>query len=269
MTTPVPMTPPVRLDDLIDAITKVHAEPLDQLTDAVLAANHLGELADHLIGHFVDQARRSGASWTEIGRSMGVTKQAARKRFVPKVPDEPSAQDPSQTFGRFTTRARNVVMAAQNEAHAAGNAEIAPAHLVLGLLHEPEAVAAKAIVAQGVALDDLRSAATATLQPAVDDVLPLVPFDDQAKKALELTFREALRLGHNYVGTEHILLALLEVEDGEGPLATVGVTKGPTEREIVELLVAIIGSPPAPAASAPPPAAPGSESGSASGGDPD
>ena len=58
--------------------------PLDQLSDAVLAADHLGEVADHLIGHFVDQARRSGASWTDIGRSMGVTKQAAQKRFVPK-----------------------------------------------------------------------------------------------------------------------------------------------------------------------------------------
>ena len=52
---------PVRLDDLIDAIRKVHTDPLEQLTDAVLAAEHLGDLADHLVGHFVDQARRSGA----------------------------------------------------------------------------------------------------------------------------------------------------------------------------------------------------------------
>src|ERR671912_1734301 len=102
------MTPPVRLDDLIDAITKVHAEPLDQLTDAVLAAAALGEVADHLIGHFVDQARRSGASWTEIGRSMGVSKQAAQKRFVPKDPGVPSDLDPGQGFSRFTPRARNV-----------------------------------------------------------------------------------------------------------------------------------------------------------------
>src|SRR5918993_4723884 len=98
---PTEISSPVRLDDLIDAIRKVHADELEQLTSAVVAADHLGELADHLVGHFVDQARRSGASWTEIGRSMGVTKQAARKRFVPKAPDEPSAQDPSQTFGRF------------------------------------------------------------------------------------------------------------------------------------------------------------------------
>ena len=63
----------------------MHTDALDQLTDAVLAADHLGEVADHLIGHFVDQARRSGASWTDIGRSMGVSKQAAQKRFVPKA----------------------------------------------------------------------------------------------------------------------------------------------------------------------------------------
>jgi hypothetical protein len=96
-------------------------------------------VADHLIGHFVDQARRSGASWTDIGRAMGVTKQAAQKRFVAKGAGEPSDLDPSQGFSRFTERARNVVMAAQNEARAAGNDEIFPEHLVLGLLNDPEA----------------------------------------------------------------------------------------------------------------------------------
>src|SRR5688572_24884441 len=123
MTPPLRMVPAVRLDNLIDAITKVHPDnSLDQLSDAVLAADHLGEVADHLIGHFVDQARRSGASWTDIGRSMGVTKQAAQKRFVPKG-DTP-ALDASQGFSRYTDRARKVVVAAQDEARAAGNAEI-------------------------------------------------------------------------------------------------------------------------------------------------
>jgi len=141
------MTNPVRLDDLIDAIKKVHSDALEQLSDAVIASDHLGEVADHLIGHFVDQARRSGASWTDIGKAMGVTKQAAQKRFVAKGPGEPSDLDPSQGFSRFTEQARNVVMAAQNEARAAGNDEICPGHLVLGLLNEPEALAARAIVA--------------------------------------------------------------------------------------------------------------------------
>src|SRR4051795_10722338 len=107
----------VRLDDLIDAINKVHADALDRLSDAVLAADHLGDVADHLIGYFVDQARRSGASWTDIGRSMGVSKQAAQKRFVPKTGAD-TGVDPSQGFDRYTSRARNVVMASQNAAQA-------------------------------------------------------------------------------------------------------------------------------------------------------
>src|SRR3989475_5688306 len=180
------MTNPVRLDDLIEAIKQVRSDLLEQLSDAVIAADHLGDVADNLIGHFVDQARRSGASWTDIGRSMGVTRQAAQKRFVPKGPGEPSDLDLSQGFRRFTERARSVVMAAQNEARAAGNEEILPEHLVLGLLTEPEALAAKSLIAQGVPLETVRQTATATLPPPAEQVPALVPFDPRARKALEL-----------------------------------------------------------------------------------
>ncbi|MEN2421388.1 Clp protease N-terminal domain-containing protein [Streptomyces rimosus] len=240
MTEPIRSTPPIRLDELIETIKKVHTDALDQLTDAVLAAEHLGEIADHLIGHFVDQARRSGASWTDIGKSMGVTKQAAQKRFVPKAPGEASDLDPSQGFGRYTERARNVVVTSQNEAHAASNDQIGTLHLVLGLLAEPDGLAARAIVAQGVTLDAVRQRVTESLPPAAAKMPALIPFDAQAKKALELTFREALRLGHNYVGTEHILLALLELEDGEGLLSGLGITKAASEADITAALAKIV-----------------------------
>ncbi|MEO6501890.1 MAG: Clp protease N-terminal domain-containing protein [Jatrophihabitantaceae bacterium] len=225
------MTNPVRLDDLIAAIKKVHEEPLEQLADAVLAAQHIDEVADHLIGHFVDQARRSGASWTEIGRSMGVTKQAAQKRFVPK--GAASDLDASQGFSRFTQRARNVVMAAQNEARAAGNDTILTEHLILGLLAEPQAIAGSVLKAQGVALEVVRTTVTATLPPPAATLPDLIPYGVDARKALELTFREALRLGHNYVGTEHILLALLEHEAGSGPLAQLGIEKAQVEAAVL------------------------------------
>ncbi|QOV36549.1 ATP-dependent Clp protease ATP-binding subunit [Streptomyces ferrugineus] len=233
MSTNPNITSSVRLDELIAAIKKVHDEPLDQLQDAVIAADHLGEVADHLIGHFVDQARRSGASWTDIGKSMGVTRQAAQKRFVPK---EGTDLDPQQGFGRYTPRARNVVMAAHNEAVAARNPEGRPEHLVLGLLAEPDGIAAKAITAQGVVLDSVRQAATAALPAAADEVPELIPYGSDAKKVLELTFREALRLGHNYIGTEHILLALLEFENGTGVLYGLGLTKQAVEDYVVEIL---------------------------------
>jgi hypothetical protein len=236
MVDPVQTPPTVRLDDLISAIQKAHDEPLEQLTDAVLAADHLGEVADHLIGHFVDQARRSGASWTDIGRSMGVTKQAAQKRFVPK-----EVLDPEQGFSRFTVRARHVVVAAQEEARSAGHAEITTGHLVLGLLAEPDGLAAKAVVAQGVPLDAVRQAVTATLPPSAGDLPALIPFDGSAKKALELTFREALRLGHNYIGTEHLLLALLELEDGAGVLTALGIDKARAEQNVTAALATLTG----------------------------
>ena len=239
MTDPVRMTNPVRLDDLIEAIKKVHPDALDQLADAVIAADHLGDVADHLIGHFVDQARRSGASWTEIGRSMGVSKQAAQKRFVPRSSAESSDLDPSQGFSRYTVRAKNVVMAAQNEARAAHNDQIHPDHLVLALLTEPDALAAKAIIAQGVSLETVRQTVTAMLPPAAEQVPALIPYAPAAKKALELTFREALRLGHNYIGTEHILLALLELEEDNGVLTGLGVDKDTAEADLTAAIAAI------------------------------
>src|SRR3954471_7909330 len=159
------MTTPVRLDDLITAITQDHPETLDQLTAAVLTADHLGEVADHLIGHFVDQARRSGASWSDIGRSMGVSKQAAQKRFVPR-----EGPDPSEGFSRFTERARQVVVGAQEAARAAGNPTIGTAHLLLGLADHLEGPVAAAITAQGVSLDDVRRTARATLPAPADEI---------------------------------------------------------------------------------------------------
>jgi hypothetical protein len=236
---PVPLAQPVRIDELIHAITRAHSAPLEQLTDAVLVGGHLGEVADHLIGHFVDQARRSGASWTEIGGAMGVTKQAAQKRFVTKNPSEPADLDPSQGFSRFTDRARNVVVTAQNAARTGGHAEIGPAHLVLALLSQPEALASQAIVAQGVSLQSVQQAVGATLPPADDEVPSIIPFDAAARKALELSFREALRMGHNYIGTEHILLALLELEDGSGPLSELGIDKSGTESDVTARLATI------------------------------
>lgn len=239
MSQPVTITNPIRLDDLIGAIKKAHTEPLEQLIDAVIAADALGDIADHLIGHFVDQARRSGASWTDIGKAMGVTKQAVQKRFVPKVPDfDPAALDPNAGFGRFTPRARNVVVVSQNTAHAAGNAEITPEHLLLALFAEPDGIAAKLLASQGITAEAAR--ATITLPPPSGTVPALIPFNGGAKKALELTFRQALRLGHNYIGTEHILLALAEAEDEDGPLHRLGADPQRFETDLAAALAPFI-----------------------------
>ncbi|MFJ5924878.1 Clp protease N-terminal domain-containing protein [Kitasatospora sp. NPDC092948] len=226
----------IRLDDLIEGIKKSYPEALDQLSNAVLVADHLGDIADHLIGHFVDQARRSGASWTDIGRSMGVTRQAAQKRFVPKDPGEVTEIDTAQGFNRFTPRARNVVVTSHQAAKDTGSPEIRTEHLVLGLLAEPEGLGTAYITGLGITLDAVREAALAALPPAAEDVPALIPYDAGAKKVLELSMREALRLGHNYVGTEHLLLALLEHEAGSGVLTDLGLDKSAAETALLATL---------------------------------
>ena len=224
-------TPPVRLDDLITAINRARPDDaLERLSDAVLLADHLGDVADHLIGHFVDQARRSGASWTDIGRSMGVSKQAAQKRFVARAD-----LDPSHGFAKYSTAARQVVVASMTQATGMGHTEITPEHLIAALLDAPGGVGARALQAQGVTPDAVRAAVVAALPAGGVEVPDTVPYDAPARKVLELSFREALRLQHDLVGTGHILLALLEQEPAEGGvLARLGVTKPATETFVTE-----------------------------------
>jgi Clp amino terminal domain, pathogenicity island component len=232
---------PVRLDELINIVRSQEGTALDHVSAAVQIAEHLGEVSDHLIGHFVDQARKSGASWTEIGHSMGVTKQAAQQRFVPKDTDVDdlvnlfAASSPGR-FSRFTDRARRAVAAAAREAEQGGWDQVFPEHLVIGLLSEPDGLAARAIVALGVAPDQARD----KLRAAVADVKAGQPltgkpaFTPQSKKLLALALREALRLGHNYIGTEHLLLGALQQEDGEpGTMAGLGITKEPVEAWLI------------------------------------
>ncbi len=224
--------PSVRLDDLIGSIASAHHDPLDRVTGAVQLAEDLGEVADSLIGHFVDQARHAGASWSEIGRSMGMSKQAAQKRFVSKDQSHATPLDPSQGFSRFDEQARAVVVTAQQRAREAGNDTINIGHLLLGLVAAPESGAAGAIVAQGISLQDVERTASATLPPAAATVPALIPFDEHAKSALQRTFAEAQHLEAETVGSEHILLAVLAVEQGTGVLAGLGVTLEATEAHL-------------------------------------
>jgi ATP-dependent Clp protease ATP-binding subunit ClpA len=163
---------------------------------------------------------------------MGVTKQAAQKRFVARGSSDPL--DPSQGFSRFTDEARAVVVGAQERAREAGNDTIGVCHLVLALVADPAGEAARAITAAGVALDDVVRTATATLPGAAPSVPALIPFDDHARAALERTFAEAGRLGAERIGSGHLLLAVLAVEDGTGVLAGLGVTPAGVEEQLAD-----------------------------------
>lgn len=114
---------------------------------------------------------------------------------------------------------------------------------MLGLLDDPAALATVLLHLQQVDTEVLRAAVE--LPPGGTETPELIPFSGPARKALELTFREALRLGHNYIGTEHLLLALLELEGGspgEGPLHRCGVDKGRVEADLIKALESLGGA---------------------------
>src|ERR1041385_8083297 len=117
-------------------------------------------------------------------------------------------------FERFTDRARRVVVLAQEEARLLNHNYIGTEHLLLGLIHEGEGLAAKALESLGVTLEGVRSQVEDMIGVGTATPQGHIPFTPRAKKVLELSLREALQLGHNYIGTEHILLGLLR--EGEG-----------------------------------------------------
>jgi Clp amino terminal domain, pathogenicity island component len=227
---------PVTLDQLIGVVVSHNpeADALGHLRDAVLVGRLLDEQADQLIGHFVDEARQAGASWTSIGDSLGVSKQAAQQRFV--LTDDDVDGFRNRLFGRFTPRARQAVQAARDEAQRLAADRVEPAHLVLGLLSETEGIAARALAAQGIGLDEAEARFEAPEAPAKKPPA----FSNEAKRAMQLALREALKRGHNYIGTEHLLLGVLAAGEGSGVelLVALGVDAAAAEASIEELLAA-------------------------------
>ncbi|HEX2150015.1 MAG TPA: Clp protease N-terminal domain-containing protein, partial [Actinomycetota bacterium] len=141
-------------------------------------------------------------------------------------------------FERFTDRARRVVVLAQEEARLLNHNYIGTEHILLGLISEGEGVAAKALESLGVSLDSVRSQVEEIIGTGSSSPQGHIPFTPRAKKVLELSLREALQLGHNYIGTEHILLGL--IREGEGVAAQVlqklGADLGRVRQQVIQLL---------------------------------
>ncbi len=154
-------------------------------------------------------------------------------------------------FERFTDRARRVVVLAQEEARMLNHNYIGTEHILLGLIHEGEGVAAKALESLGIALEGVRQQVEEIIGQGQQAPSGHIPFTPRAKKVLELSLREALQLGHNYIGTEHILLGL--IREGEGVAAQVLVKLGAdlnrVRQQVLQLLSGYQGKEPAEGAS--------------------
>ena len=149
-------------------------------------------------------------------------------------------------FERFTDRARRVVVLAQEEARMLNHNYIGTEHILLGLIHEGEGVAAKALESMGISLESVRQQVEEIIGQGQQAPSGHIPFTPRAKKVLELSLREALQLGHNYIGTEHILLGL--IREGEGVAAQVLVKLGAdlnkVRQQVIQLLSGFQGKEP-------------------------
>jgi ATP-dependent Clp protease ATP-binding subunit ClpA len=204
-------------------------EPLDLLATASATVQTINELTDSLLSHFVDRCRRAGHSWAEIGTALGVTKQAVQKRFT---------SEPSVPLGwdRYTPRARRVIEQHTPAAAAElGHNYIGTEHLLLGFYGEPEGLAARILVGFGLDRAGVVRAITARVEPGATGTSGFTP---RAWAAIQSCTREALMMGHNYVGTEHQLLALLGGVGGLAPeiLEAANIKYDNVKGEVVKIL---------------------------------
>lgn len=228
------MAPPPTLTSLVaevegDAPT---ADPLDRLATASAAAAEMAATGDALVGHFVDRCRRAGLSWAQISTALGVTKQAAHKRFAGPVPH----------LERFTARAQQALAEASTAARALGHTFVGPEHLLLGLLAVPGTVAERLLTGSGLTQEGVAAAVVEGHPPGDgSDVDP--PHAPAAAEVLAGAVAEALSLGHNYVGTEHLVLALLRDPETLAAriLTAAGVTANDYRAKVLELLAGYTG----------------------------
>jgi hypothetical protein len=193
------------LTDLIQNVDQdLSGSPaLDKITEALARSHTLGALGDQLVSHYVAIAKNEGASWTEIGDAIGVSKQAAQQRHSPKI------------FNRYTDFARHSVVLAQEAARARKHDYIGTEHLLLGVLDEPRGLGSKILAAEAGSADAVRAALRARMHEDGDKAQRgHIPFTPRGRKALEQATAEAEALGHDFVGTEHILLGVAAVPQG-------------------------------------------------------
>jgi hypothetical protein len=212
------------LDELITHTREQasNPEPIELLASAARRQQELADLGESLLDHFVQEARAAGCSWSQIGTTLGVTKQAAQQRhsalrsLIGKFKGGVESALTRGMFTRFTPAARRVVVLAQEQARGLRHDYIGTEHLLLGVLAEGEGVGAQALQGAGITLDAARAGVEQLTGCGQKTPSGHVPFTPRSKKVLELALRESHHLGHNYIGTEHILLGLLREGQGVG-----------------------------------------------------
>jgi hypothetical protein len=207
------MSPVPALADVASQVREQSNDSLERISLATATSHELATLGDRLVGVFIDEARSSGCTWADIGGHLGVSKQAAQKRYASQWASL-SVEDleTSGLLSRCTDRVKTVLRVADQEARHRSHSEVQTEHLVFGILADEDCLAYRSLAVCSIA-GALRSAVETDLETVSQNGGTNPTLDLQARRALEHALREALKLGHNYIGTEHLLLALAR---GEG-----------------------------------------------------
>jgi len=223
------MAPAPDLNNLIATVTAdaTSDSPLARLATASSLAGELAEAGDALVGHFVDACRAQGHTWAEISESLGVSRQAAHKRYS-AIPRD---------LERWTTRARSALEASIDAARHLGHAYVGTEHLLMGL-YPPGGIGATILTEAGLTeqkvaatiVERAEQSASATADP---------PFTPLAAQVLGSALTEAISMGHNYIGTEHLLLALFGQRGGLAAqiLEEAGLTHTDVKGKVVLILL--------------------------------
>lgn len=199
------MTPAPRLQELIQVV-RDDASSDDELALLAAASSTAAELADTgdaLLDHFVHRCRQAGRSWSEISEALGVSKQAVHKRFAL----------PPANMDRVTERARRTIEAATDIARGLRHEFVGSEHLLLAQFTQPDGLAARALVELGATKKKVAARVVAHAPRGKAKIEGDLRFTPKAADVVTRAVGEALELGHNYVGTEHLLLALLDQDD--------------------------------------------------------
>jgi hypothetical protein len=228
---------PIDLRDLIRGVEEQTpaTAPLDRIALAMKYGEGLKRLGDDLVGHFVEEARAAECSWSQIGTHLGVTKQAAQQRHrLAGLFEGRRGRAEPRWFGRFTEEARQVVTGAQEEARRLNHNYLGTEHLLLALLRDRQAKAARALRDLGISLPDVRRDVKQIIGTGSEAPAGRIPFTPRAKKVFELGLRAAQTRGESHLRAHHILTGLFD--EGEGVAAHILRDRGVTRAGLDSVL---------------------------------
>jgi hypothetical protein len=220
----------IRLGTLVDEVERQASDPLERLGCAVSKTGEIQGICDDLVGRFVDEARRAGCSWTEIGGVLGVSKQAAQQRFPAMGAD---AWPPG-----FREDAQRALAAAGEHAQQMGHPYLGSEHVLLALAEQGDSLAGLVLVDLDVTPQAIERAIDAVAARGTPSVRP-IGVSGRVKRGLDQARREGRRLGHRCPGAEHLLLVLATDEDGAAARMLDGL--GVTPARLREALAARLG----------------------------